>query len=119
MSYEERAQCFGLANEDELKQLLSAEQDVILLDVRSESEIAESGKFEYNNRKWVQAACSPESAEELVQRMDVLLPNKNTSVIVYCKSGRRANTAKQALEENGYKFVVNAGGYDDILSMRL
>lgn len=117
MSYAERAENYGLANESQLKQILTTNEDAVVLDVRTELEIAESGKFQYGNHQWVQAACTPESAEELIQRMDVLLPNKDVPVIIYCKSGRRANTAKLALEENGYKCVVNAGGYDDIMAM--
>jgi phage shock protein E len=40
-------------------------------------------------------------------------------IIIYCKSGRRADKAKQILEEKGYETVLNAGGYDDLLSMDL
>lgn len=36
-------------------------------------------------------------------------PEKDT-VIVYCRSGRRAGVAKQILEDLGFKHVFNAGG---------
>lgn len=97
--YETRAQNFGLALEAELKQTLEDGLDVVLLDVRTEQEIAASGKFERQGRKWLQVACSPDSAEVLANTSDSLFPSKNTPIIIYCGSGRRATTAKKALEE--------------------
>jgi rhodanese-related sulfurtransferase len=38
---------------------------------------------------------------------------KDRTIVVYCKMGGRAGTAKQVLEGMGYK-VLNAGGFSDI-----
>jgi phage shock protein E len=40
---------------------------------------------------------------------------KDTSkrIYVYCKTGRRSQIAKEALEKLGYKDVVNLGSYED------
>lgn len=42
------------------------------------------------------------------------VPNKNTPIILYCKSGGRATVAKNTLQLMGYKQVENAGGYVDL-----
>ncbi len=41
------------------------------------------------------------------------LPNvpKDANIKVYCRSGGRAEVAKQILEQNGFKNVENIGGY--------
>ena len=39
---------------------------------------------------------------------------QDQSVVVYCRSGKRASSAKEALEKNGFKNVTNAGGYADL-----
>lgn len=37
---------------------------------------------------------------------------KNSKVEVYCRSGGRAEMAKQILMQNGFKDVENIGGYE-------
>lgn len=44
--------------------------------------------------------------------------NKEALIKVYCKVGGRAGIAKSTLEKLGYKNVVNAGGYQQILKDR-
>ncbi len=36
--------------------------------------------------------------------------NKETPLLLYCRTGRRSTTAGQILVKNGYKYVVNFGG---------
>lgn len=55
---------------------------------------------------------------EIVSELPALVPDKATPVYLYCRSGRRAGIAKQALEEAGYQNVVNAGGIDDARATR-
>lgn len=40
------------------------------------------------------------------------VPEKNTPIRVYCKSGGRASQAKEILESMGYTDVTNIGGFD-------
>ena len=40
-------------------------------------------------------------------------PDKNTPIRVYCKSGGRAERAKEILESMGYTDVTNIGGIDN------
>lgn len=35
------------------------------------------------------------------------------TVMVYCRSGKRAGVAKKTLEDNGFKHVINLGGLED------
>ena len=39
---------------------------------------------------------------------------KSQEIIVYCRRGGRAETAKATLRNLGYSHVVNAGGYEKI-----
>lgn len=44
-------------------------------------------------------------------------PNKDKMIYLYCRSGRRAELAKTALEKQGYTNVENLGGLDDWQSL--
>lgn len=52
--------------------------------------------------------------EEIADRIDELVDDKNAKIVLYCASGARASVAKKALEALGFKNVENAGGYDDL-----
>lgn len=119
MSYQDRFQSMGLTPMDQVKQVLKEERNSVVLDVRSLDEIAASGKFEVEGHRWVQTPVMPGATDELVQNSNTLLPDKEAPVVVYCRSGKRAGFAKSALEELGYKHVLNAGGYDDICHLQL
>jgi phage shock protein E len=41
-------------------------------------------------------------------------PDKEKTIVVYCKSGVRANYAEKVLKGLGYKNVINAGKYNDL-----
>lgn len=55
---------------------------------------------------------------DIVPEVMTLFPDKDTPIYLYCRSGRRAGIAKQALEEAGYVNVINAGGIDDARQAR-
>lgn len=40
--------------------------------------------------------------------------DKNATIYLYCKSGRRASVALQSLESLGYTNVINKGGYEEL-----
>lgn len=40
--------------------------------------------------------------------------DKNTCIICCCASGMRSGTAKRILESNGYKAVLNGGGWSGL-----
>jgi phage shock protein E len=53
------------------------------------------------------------SHEEIVPNVIKLVPDKNTEIQLYCKSGRRAGIAASNLKEAGFTNVSNAGGIND------
>lgn len=56
--------------------------------------------------------------EELSARLaevDALVEGDHSrAVVVYCRAGRRAATAKQVLEDAGYDHVINGGGLTEL-----
>lgn len=46
---------------------------------------------------------------ELSERLQEL-PNRDSNIVVYCKSGGRSGRAQQLLEKSGFKNVLNLGG---------
>lgn len=53
--------------------------------------------------------------EDIGARISALVPNRDTPVLLYCKSGRRAERARQVLLNEGYTHVENRGGYADVI----
>jgi len=90
---------------------LSAEFDLneaVLVDVRSPDEYA-SGHL---RGAW------NIPHDRISGKIAAVAPDKEKQVILYCRSGRRADTALNALKAMGYTNVVNLGGLEDA-QMRL
>lgn len=87
-------------SQEEAKEMMDT-QDVLILDVREQDE--------YDSGHIPGAVLLPvgiiteESAAEVI-------PEKDTTVLVYCRSGNRSKTAAQALAELGYTDVCEFGG---------
>lgn len=88
---------------EEAKRRLDTEQRIILLDVRTPAE---------NREKRIPGSLLL-PVDEIEQKALTLLPDKNATIIVYCRSGRRSVTASVALVKLGYKNVYNLGGIID------
>ncbi len=54
-------------------------------------------------------------ANEITAKIKQVSPDKNAPVNLYCRSGRRAEAALEALKKEGYTNVTNYGGYEDLL----
>ncbi len=56
---------------------------------------------------------------ELLLMQDGLLPEypHDSSIYLYCRSGTRAEQAKEILESAGFSHVFNIGGYDPNLEL--
>ena len=50
---------------------------------------------------------------ELDSKLANSIPDKNTPVFIYCRSGRRSGIAVEKLKARGYSDVCNLGGLDD------
>ena len=56
--------------------------------------------------------------EQIAGQISALVPNKDTPVMLYCRSGRRAEQARKLLLQQGYTHVENKGGYADLLKQQ-
>ena len=69
---------------------------------------------EFNSGHIPQATLIP--YDQIQQRIASAVPNKETPVLLYCRSGRRAGIAEKELKKLGYLNVINVGGYEDMQS---
>lgn len=82
------------------------EDHEFVIDVRSQSE--------WDSGHVASAVHIPHT--EIAQRISEVTDDKNAKIVVYCRAGGRAGTAKEALENLGFSNVENAGGYEDVKS---
>ena len=52
---------------------------------------------------------------EIAEGIAALTGDKDASIYVYCRSGRRSGIAKETLEGLGYTQVVNVGGFEEAM----
>lgn len=81
-------------------ELMEADSDYILLDVRRDDEFEEGhipGAINIPNESI--------GTEEIAE-----LPDKNQTIYVYCRSGNRSKQASQKLVDLGYTDVIEFGG---------
>ena len=81
--------------QSEIKSLMS--KGAILIDVRSPQE--------YNEGHLDNSILLPEY--EILKKIEDIIPNKNTKIILYCSSGTRSKKAQEKLEKMGYKNIYN------------
>lgn len=94
-----------ISAEDGRKMMASIKEPYMLLDVRHEAEFA---------RGYIPGAIWLDNDDIARQeRLDVLPENKDTVLIVYCRSGRRSQMAARQLEAMGYANVFDMGGILD------
>lgn len=88
---------------EKAKEVFGTEGDYIILDVRRADEFAEGhipGAINVPN-------------EEIVSAPPAELPDKNKTIYVYCRSGRRSREVALKLVEMGYTDIVDCGGILD------
>ena len=118
-SWEDRAKEYGFATSDEVKAALAL-PDTVVLDVRTPEEIAQSRRTvkPATAANWVQTNCTAEDCAQLRASPSKFVPDKSATVVIYCRSGRRAAAAKNVLIGEGYTgSILNAGGFDDIADL--
>ena len=114
--WEDRAKEFGFATKEEIKAALAL-PDTVVLDVRTPEEIAQSAGTVHpaTSANWVQTNCTADDCAHLRASPSMFVSDKNATVVIYCRSGRRAAAAKNVLIGEGYTgSILNAGGFDDI-----
>lgn len=85
---------------EEVKEETKKQEDTIILDVRTKEEYQEGHIKGAINIPY----------DEINEDVDL---DKNKTIMVYCKSGKRSSIAYEALKKIGYK-VVDLGAYDTI-----
>ncbi|HIX17787.1 MAG TPA: rhodanese-like domain-containing protein [Candidatus Gemmiger faecavium] len=87
-------------SQEEAKEMMDS-QEVLILDVREQDEY-DSGHIPGAVLLPV-GSITEESAAEVI-------PEKDATVLVYCRSGNRSKTAAKALAELGYTGIYEFGG---------
>ena len=87
----------------EAKQIMDSEEGYIILDVRTQEE--------YDQGHIPGAIVI--SYEEIADKAEEVLTDKNQLILVYCRSGRRSKIAAEALLELGYTNIKEFGGIID------
>jgi phage shock protein E len=104
-----------IAPPSEVKRALE-DPNTYVLDVRTPEEISESGRV--HHKHWSQVNGTPDSCPDLESHPERYVEDKAATIVVYCRSGRRAERAKQVLVSKGYTgTILNGGGYDQLKSI--
>ena len=82
---------------------MMASQEVVVVDVRT--------REEYDGGHIENAVLVPN--ESIGSEMPEALPDKEATLLVYCRSGRRSKDAAQKLLKLGYQSVYDFGGIID------
>ena len=82
---------------------IMASQEVVVVDVRT--------REEYESRHIENAVLVPN--ESIGSEMPEALPDKEATLLIYCRSGRRSKDAAQKLLALGYQSVYDFGGVID------
>ena len=88
--------------QEEAKEMMD-KQEVLILDVREQDE--------YDAGHVPGAFVIPHT--EIEQRAGELPENKDKTILVYCRSGRRSKIAAESLARLGYTAVKEFGGIND------
>lgn len=87
----------------EAKDMMDENSDIIILDVRAQDE--------YDLEHIEDAILIPD--DQISEKAESVLTNKDAKILVYCRSGRRSATASMALVELGYTNIYDFGGIND------
>lgn len=87
-------------SQEEAKEMMDS-QELIILDVREQSE--------YDSGHIPGAVLLPVGSIDQ-DTAAAVIPDKDSTVLVYCRSGNRSKTASSALAELGYTAVYEFGG---------
>ena len=85
---------------EEAKQIMDSEEGYIILDVRTQEE--------YDQGHIPGAVVI--SHEEIAEKAEEVLTDKDQLILVYCRSGNRSKDASEKLVKLGYTNIVEFGG---------
>ena len=88
---------------EEAKTIMDTEQGYVLLETRTREEYAQGhipGAIQISH-------------DEITEKAEEVLTDKDQLILVYCRSGRRSKIAAEALVELGYTNIKEFGGIID------
>jgi len=85
------------------KEIMDSQENYIILDTRTQEE--------YEEGHIPGAILIP--YDEITQKAETILTDKNQLILVYCRSGRRSKLASQDLVKLGYTNIREFGGIID------
>ena len=88
---------------EEAKQIMDSEEGYIILDARTQEEY-DAGHI---------PGAIVISHDEIAEKAEEVLTDKDQLILVYCRSGRRSKIAAEALVELGYTNIKEFGGIID------
>ena len=88
---------------EEARQIMDSEDGYIILDARTQEEY-DQGHI---------PGSIVISHEEIAEKAEEVLTDKDQLILVYCRSGRRSKIAAEALVELGYTNIKEFGGIID------
>lgn len=87
-------------SQEEAKEIMANETDIIILDVRMQEEYSEGHISD--------AICVP--VETITDSQPEELPDLDQKILVYCRSGNRSKQASEKLAAIGYTNIYEFGG---------
>jgi rhodanese-related sulfurtransferase len=87
----------------EAKEIMDREEGYVILDTRAQEE--------YDEGHIPGAILIPH--DEILQKAESLLTDKDQLILVYCRSGRRSKLAAEDLQKLGYTNIKEFGGIID------
>lgn len=87
-------------SQEQLQKIMNSDKPALLLDVRKVSE--------FNDGHIPKAINIPHG--ELQSRLSELSADKDIQIVLYCRSGKRAEVARKILAKNGYKKLDHLNG---------
>ena len=90
--------------QEEAKRMMDEQEDAVVLDVREQDE--------YDEKHIPGAVLLPVGSINK-ETAAAVIPEQDTVVLVYCRSGNRSKTASQTLANLGYTNVYEFGGIND------
>ena len=88
---------------EEAKHIMDSQEGYIILDTRTQEE--------YDQGHIPGAIVIP--YDQVMEKAEMQLPDKDQLILVYCRSGRRSKIAAEALVELGYTNIKEFGGISD------
>ena len=85
---------------DQAVEMMLASEEIVILDVRTKEEFT-AGHIE-------NAILLP--ANEIREQAEIILPDKNVTILIYCFSGNRSANVARELAAMGYTNVYDFGG---------